>query len=230
MLQTKLDKIRDITKPKYDSLTCWTHTWPHIQLVKHWCQIIAEEEGIDDVPCIISAYCHDLGKLEEERLKKEKGVSPPHALLSIEPTCELLKEEGISGAAFWEIIEAVAVHSYRIYEGGNNIAKVLMDADKIAGAGPRGVLGVFKYFGGKDYIEVDEIRRNEGNREKLKELCEISLPRVDPKRLEKTLKGFDFVIEWYDMLYTKTARSRSVEEFRYIREAKQKLIELHHKK
>ena len=212
-----LEKVKELVKPQYDTLECWVHAWPHIEDVAKNAQRIAEEENADVDCCVIAAYCHDLGRIEEEARKK-RGDSPlPHALLSIEPTMKVLQQIGISGVKFNEIIEAVAVHSYRVYEGKNNVARVLQDADKMSsGFGPYRILTIIKYFTGKDYVDSEEIINNKDNQEKLEELCRISLKQLNNKAMEEVKKAISFVLEWFEMLHTNSAKSLMAGKNRYL--------------
>ncbi|MBT4135730.1 hypothetical protein HOD75_04330 [archaeon] len=202
-----LDHTYALVKPQYDTLDCWVHSWPHVERVSDNAKLVAQKEGLDYILPVISAYCHDLGRIEEE-VMKSRGDSnvPPHALLSIEPTAEVLRTIGLSGKDFGEVIEAVTVHSYRVYEGGNNVAKVLQDADKMNGFGPYGILGAFKYFGNKDLISPEDIVENRNNPAVLWDFCDKSLDEASPECLKGTLRGLGFVLEWYDMLHTDSAK------------------------
>lgn len=218
------ERVRDLVKPQYDTLECWVHSWSHIERVSANAETIAKMENLNPTYCVISAYCHDLGRVEEEE-RKRRGDSPlHHAFLSIEPTVKVLQEVGISGVDFNEVVEAVAVHSYRVYEGKNNAARVLQDADKMNGFGPYGILGAVKYFGGRDYVNPAEILANRNNREKIAESCDRSLEQAEWSVLEKTIKGLTFVIEWYDILHTKSAKSLIKEEYEYTKQVLKNLV------
>lgn len=218
------EKVREIVKPQYDTLDCWVHSWPHVERVSANADTIAKMENLDPTFCVISAYCHDLGRIEEEARKQKKESPLPHALLSIEPTVKVLQQVGISGVNFNEIVEAVAVHSYRVYEGKNNVARVLQDADKLNGFGPYGIIGAVKYFGGKDYVSPEEIKANRDNREKMVELCNQSLKQAEGSVLDGTIRGLGFVLEWYDMLHTKSAREIIREEYEYTKQVLENLV------
>lgn len=220
----QIEKVKELVKPQYDTLECWVHSWPHIERVSDNADTIAKMENLDPTYCIISAYCHDLGRVEEEERKKRGDSSLHHALLSIEPTTKVLQEVGISGVDFNEVVEAVAVHSYRVYEGKNNVARVLQDADKMNGFGPYGIIGAVKYFGERDYVSPEEIQANRDNRKVMKELCYKSLEQAEGLVLEKTIKGLGFVLEWYDMLHTKSAKELIREEYEYTKQVLENLV------
>jgi HD superfamily phosphodiesterase len=220
----KSEIVRGIVKPQYDTLECWVHSWPHIEIVSSNAEKLAKLEKVNTESCLISAYCHDLGRIEEER-RRQRGDKPlPHALLSIEPTILALQQAGVTGVDFNEIVEAVAVHSYRVYEGQNNIAKVLQDADKMNGFGPYGIIGAFKYFGGVDYVSPEEIQAQRGNRIVLEVLCDKSSAQAEKPVLEKVIRGLGFVLEWYDMLHTKSAKALIKDEYEYTKQVREKLI------
>jgi len=214
-----INHVQTLVEPIYESLDCWVHKWSHIEKVSYYINILAKKEQIDPTPCIIAAYCHDLGRLEEEKLKKE-NLHLPHALLSIEPTCKILNEIGISGTMFGEIIEAITVHSYRVYEGSNKVAKVLQDADKMAGFGFLGIFEGVKYFSEEDYIDPKEVIINKNNREKLKELIIELSKKIEKSALEKALKGLKWKSEWYEMFHTKSSKEiikKEYEDFEWAR-------------
>ena len=220
-----LQKIRELVKPQYDELKCWVHSWMHIEDVVKNAEKLANLEGINPIPCIIAAYCHDLGRVEEERRKKRGEIPLPHALLSIEPTIKVLQAVGISGIEFDEIVEAVTVHSYRVYEGNNNVAKILQDADKTTGLESRAFLDIINYFGEKDYVNPNEIIKNKDNKEKIRELNDYSLKQIEKgPMLEGVMKGLRIKIEWWDMFHTKHARLLAQEGYEYLIKCKDYLI------
>jgi hypothetical protein len=219
-----VEKILVFVKPQYEALECWIHRWPHIHDVMENAKKLAELENADIDACVIAALCHDLGRIEEET-RKLKGQSPlPHALLSIEPTIKILQQVGISGVKFNEIIEAVAVHSYKDYAGNNTVAKILRDADKMgSGFGPYRLLNIIRYFGGRDYVNPEEIINNKDNPEKLQELCEASLSQMESLVLKKVKEGIDFILEWFGMFHTKSAQNILAGEDKYLRVVKNSL-------
>ncbi len=220
-----LEQVKELVKPQYEKLECWVHGWQHIEDVAENAKKLAKLENADISSCVIAAYCHDLGRIDEEERKRRGEKSLPHALLSIEPTIKILQKVGISGVNFNEIVEAVVVHSYKDYTGNNMIAKILQDADKIgSGFGPYRILSVIKYSGGVDYVDPKEIVNNKKNLEKIKELCEISLNQLNGSVLEKIKKGMDFIIEWFDMFNTKSAKTLiKKEEYGYFMEIRNSL-------
>ncbi|MBU0894300.1 MAG: HD domain-containing protein [Nanoarchaeota archaeon] len=220
----KLEQVKELVKPDYDTLDCWVHSWSHIEGVFNNTQKLANLESVNPLTCGIAAYCHDLGRIEEEKRKQKGEPFFPHALFSIEPTIEVLRKVGISGVDFAEIVEAVVVHSYWTYEGKNNTARILQDADKIIAFGPYGVLGAIKYFGGKDYINPSDILDNRNNSEKIQEFCNYSLSQLKGENLEKIINGFDFVIEWWDKIHTESARRIAKDDFEYYKKIRENLI------
>lgn len=196
----------------------------HIKDVVKNSERLAELEGVKIVPCVIAAYCHDLGRIEEEARKQRKEYPLPHALLSIEPTIKVLQEVGISGIDFDEIVEAVAVHSYRVYEGKNNVARILQDADKITGLGPRTFLDIIKYFGGKDYVDPNEVIKNCENKDKIIELSNYSLEKIEKDSTLEGMKGLNIKLEWWYMFHTKYTRSFAQEGHEYLLKCQNFLI------
>jgi HD superfamily phosphodiesterase len=219
------DRVRELVKPKYDALKDWPHRWPHIQDVVEKSETLTKMENISPVTsCLIAGYCHDLGRVEEEARKQRGDSSLHHALLSIEPTVGVLQKVGISEVDFDEIVEAVAVHSYRIYEGKNNVARILQDADKMSGLSSWGIVSLTKYFAGKDYIDGEEILKNWKDKKKIRELSDLVLPQIERGIVEGVMKGLKIVTEWYDMFHTKSAKSLMTEDYEYLMRCKEYLI------
>lgn len=206
MAKKILEQIKNIVKPQYDRLDSWVHSWHHIERVFNNSQQLASLEGVDSINPGISAYCHDLGRITEEERKKTGKLFIPHALFSIESTVNVLKKVGVSGKDFGEIIEAVAVHSYWVYEGKNNSAKILQDADKMAGFDYYGLLSTIPFFTGKNYISPKEIIKNKNNPEKLKEFWDRASNKLTKEELISTIKGIEFVLEWYDKIHFSSAK------------------------
>jgi HD superfamily phosphodiesterase len=220
-----VERVREIVKPQYDTLECWVHSWPHVERVTRNTGMITKMEGIEPTYCLVSSYCHDLGRIGEEAMKKRGEEPLPHARLSIEPTTKVLQQVGITGIPYDDILEAVAVHSYKYLDKTSSmVARILQDADKLNGFGPYGIIGAVKYFGGKDLVDPAEIQDNRDNRKRLIELCDISVEKADEETLRKTIKGLGFVLEWYDMLHTKSAKEMIREEYEYTKQVREDLI------
>ena len=138
-----LEKVRAQVKPQYSKVKCWPHGWLHIRKVVESAKKIAEMERVDPVLCQIAAYCHDLGRIEEEKrglVNPIAGSPSAHATLSARPTKKVLDNIGIVGQDAEDIIEAVRIHNIRKYRGNNKIALILQDADRTSGFGKLGVL------------------------------------------------------------------------------------------
>jgi len=151
-------------------------------------------------------------------------ADPP--LLSIEPTINVLKEINISGVNFAKIIEAIVIHSYRIYEGKNEVAQILQDSDKLAGLGFRGFLDIIKYFGGKDFVDSKEIIENNGDESKFRELDNYSLEQIEEGPvLDGVIKGLDMKIGYENLFHTKSALLLARERLDYFKKIKKILVE-----
>jgi len=220
-----LEKVRELVKPQYDKLGCWIHSWMHIEDVVKFSRELAELEGIDPFPCIVAAYCHDLGRIEEELRELRGDLYLPHALLSIEPTIDVLKEVGIFGVNFAKIVEAVAVHSYRVYEGNNEVARILQDADKLVGLGPRGFLDLIKHFGKEDLIDPQEIIKHARDKEKLRGFDKIAMEKIKQGLLlENVIKGLNIKIEYANMFHADSAKQLGKEGVEYLKNIRDQLI------
>jgi hypothetical protein len=213
-----LHKVKDLVKPLYGQLDCWVHRWPHIQDVAERSEALVYFEDLSSSlqPYLIASYCHDLGRVEEEKRKRRREEPIPHALLSIEPTVGILQGIGIRGIDFNSIVEAVTVHSYRVYKGENNIARILQDADKMSGLSSWGIVALTKYFAGKDYINGEDILNNWRDKKKIRELSDFVLSQIEKDIVEKVMTGLKIVTEWYDMFHTESARKIVQEDYEYL--------------
>lgn len=113
LIEKSLELMKKVDDPK--------HSLSHVlQVVEYTKEILQHVEAEDEV-CIISAYWHDVGRIEQE-----KG----HALIS----ANLLKEEMIKLGYNEEIIEKCykAIYKHGWKETPNTLEGVIIrDADKI---------------------------------------------------------------------------------------------------
>jgi len=222
-------QVESLVRPQYARIKCWSHGWPHILGVRKTSVQLSMAENQDSLPCEIAALCHDLGRVVEEQ---EGAVSNAlgfqnHAILSIEPTVKVLKRARIEGYLFNAIIEAVATHSYRDYQGRNMVARILRDSDKGDALGPFGVLRTARYQFGRDLADTNAIIENLDNPRVIASLAEetLNLIRQDPKLAEQYTKVLDFILEWEEkrMFDTKSAYQLFKNDIDYTRKAR-KLI------
>jgi len=206
-----LSRVKEIVEPKYRKIENWEHGWMHIQHVVEYSKKLAEMEGKNSIICQIAAYCHDLGRIEEEEQNK-KGIKPiSHAELSVEPAKEVLNKVSISGEDFDKIIEAIKVHAGRKYVGENDVALILQDADRKDALGKFGLLRLLSWFlkfpikepkEGEDFLEI-------GN---------FWLKKVNVELKPKLIKGLKWVIELYEVLInTKSAREYLLEDYLFMK-------------
>lgn len=191
-----LEKVEILTKPTYIKLKIWTHGWLHVLGVVRAAKAIAEMEGVDPVLCQIAAYCHDLGRLEEEEKNQvnfKPGSPSSHAAMSYIPTKKILEEIKITGKDAEDILEAVKIHNIRKYEGPNKIALILQDADRADGFGKFAILR-FANFN----CEID-IPEPTGNEDKLFEYVREILKNDKVKR-ERMIETLEYVFGWVDEL------------------------------
>jgi len=207
------DEVEGLVRPIYDQIKIWAHGWLHIEKVVSAAEDLAKIEGVDPVLCKIAAYCHDLGRLEEEQkgLVEPTPASPsPHAGFGIRPTEEVLRKVGIIKEDAAKIIEAVEIHNLRKYEGNNEIALILQDADRTNGFGKMGILRLAVF---NCEIPIDEPRNEEDIDREIEQVKEIlKSDKVSRDRMVETLKH---VFEWVDVLAnTKSLKNYVQEDYR----------------
>ncbi len=192
-----LEKTKQLVKPQYNEIDNWTHGWPHITNVRDTSFQLAKRKGAKKDITGIIAYCHDLGRIIEEKEKL-----PDHATLSVEPTIRVLDQltPALSQHDFGTIIGAIAVHSDFNYVGNKEYAKILRDADKVDSLGAWGILRSIKFTLKKDFVPQEEILKNQNNPKALEELAEksIFILKKQPKSKEKYRLNLNKISEWIE--------------------------------
>ena len=211
-----LKKVRELVQPTYKKLKCWGHGWQHILNVVEWSKKIAQGESVDSFLCQIAAYCHDLGRLEEEEknlVNRVAGAPSAHAALSVKPTEKILDKIEIAGGDRTNILEAVKLHNIRKYEGPNQILSVLQDADRADGYGKFGILRLAVFNcrmpipEPRNEIEIDTLFK------KLK-----SDLKNHPEYKVEMLHTLEFVFGWYDeLLNTESARAYLSDGYKFLK-------------
>ncbi|MDO8528990.1 MAG: HD domain-containing protein [Nanoarchaeota archaeon] len=216
--------VENLVKPEYEKIRDWSHGWLHILGVKESSIKLATAENYDTNVSAVLAYCHDLGRVLEE----QDSSLGSHSVLSIEPSVRILQQIGVKGKLFGSIIEAIAVHSYKDYQGKDLAAKVLRDADKSEALGPKGVLRAARYILRRDFVDTDLIFRNYHNQELMDLFAKETLERIkkDPEALSRYLKDFSFTLEWINekMFDTNSAYRLFEEEMKYIKKSHEFLL------
>ena len=212
----KLKKVRELVQPTYEQIKCWGHGWQHILNVVEWSKKIAQGENANSFLCQIAAYCHDLGRLEEEEknlVNPVAGAPSAHAVLSVKQTEKTLDEIGVVGKEREDIIEAVRLHNIRKYEGSNKILSVLQDADRADGYGKFGVLRLAVF---NCRIPIPE-PRNESEVDALFKKLKSDL-KNHPEYKVEMLHTLEFVFGWYDeLLNTESARAYLSDGYKFLK-------------
>jgi len=213
----KLDRVRELVEPTYRRLHNWGHGWQHVLNVLEWSEKIARAESEDPFLYQVAAYCHDLGRLEEEekgQVNPVAGAPSSHGDFSVKPTQIILDQIGIKGKDRADILEAVKLHVIRKYEGPNKILSVLQDADRADGFSKFAVLR-FAVFNCEmpiakpnDKKDIDILFEKVG-----KEL------KKNKQYRQKMLHTLNYVFGWYDtLLNTRSAKTLLAPSYRFLKE------------
>lgn len=209
-----LEKTKNLVQPIYAKIKKWTHGWLHILVVVKAARDLATMEGADPVMCQVAAYCHDLGRLEEEEkslVNPVPGSPSQHAIMSVGPTKEVLEKVGISGQDAADIIEAVKIHNIRKYTGENKIALILQDADRTDGFGKFAILRFAVFNCGIDLpepkgeVDVDNL------------LLQVKgILKNDPAKRRRMIETLKYVFGWCDELAnTKSLKKYVAEGYKF---------------
>jgi len=200
-------KVEKLVKPTYLKLKVWAHGWLHIRNVAQAARDLANMEDEDAVLCQIAAYCHDLGRLEEEEkglVNPRPGTSSPHGGFGVKPTREILQKVGVTGDDAKMIIEAVGIHNIRKYEGKNRITLILQDADRVDGFGKLAILRFAVFNCGMDLSQPKTQKDIDKSFEDVKK--KLRANSVYRNRMIEVLKN---VFDWVDVL----ANTRSLKKY-----------------
>jgi len=194
----KLEEVKRQVEPIYKKLKCWPHGWLHIVKVVKSAKKLAQMEDTDPFLVQVAAYCHDLGRLEEERrglVDPRPKTSLDHGEMSIEPTKKILAKIDVSGQGAEKILETIKIHPMRKYKGDNKIALILQDADRSDGFGKMALLR-FAAFNCELPIK-EPTNKKIFDREFSKM---IKLLKIDKKARKRMIETLRYVAQWYEDL------------------------------
>jgi len=193
-----LKEVEKLARPTYEKVSKWCHGWPHILGVVRAAKALAEMEGDDPVLCQVAAYCHDLGRAEEEEknlVDFKPGSPSPHGAMGVAPTKKILEKIGITGKDAQDIIEAVKIHNIRKYDGPNKIALIVQDADRADGFGKFAVLRLANF---NCEINIPQPRDQKHEDLLFEEVRQIL--KNDKIKRDRMIETLEYVFGWVDDL------------------------------
>lgn len=105
----------------------WGHVWAHILRVTGVALALADELGSDPAVVYLMAMCHDVAKLDEERLGEEhEELGAAYAARELRDHLRPTQIEAIQAAI--------------LKEGDDDLAQILHDADKLDKIGAAGLI------------------------------------------------------------------------------------------
>lgn len=155
------------------------HDLKHTLRVASLARRIAAAEGYDPDEAEAAGLLHDLGRLEQD---EEDG----HSHAGIVRARDLLDElTSFSVDAKERIVDAIGQHSNRHSTG--QLANILQDADKLDGLGAIGLV--------RAYVSKSHLPDYEGH----------VVSQRGSRQARTISEQIAFQMEWFDMLYTRTA-------------------------
>ena len=130
------------------------HDFKHVDRVRGWALLIAENEGVDLVLVEATALLHDIG-LTRIALE-ERGR---HAQVGAELAAQYLHENGLFTPSEIEVI-ADAIRSHSSPEGAGPVGKVLRDADMLDALGAVGIMRAFTSKYAKPEYDPGDVKGN----------------------------------------------------------------------
>jgi uncharacterized protein len=148
-----LEECIKLLKPKVEELfksESSGHDMSHLERVMNIALYIQSKEGGDRIVVGISAFLHDIHRLEQN--KTGKYCSPKESLPIID---ELLKEINLPKELTDKVLNAIEYHE--VYNWNQDEIKtteiealILQDADNVDGTGAMGIARTFAYAGAKN--------------------------------------------------------------------------------
>lgn len=224
-MNNKLEELKKLVIPIYNEITCWPHGWLHVRNVAQNAKILAQMEGEDIFLSEVAGYCHDLGRVEEEKrglVNPEPGFMG-HAGLSVRPTREILQKLDFNQNDIEIAVEAVAVHQQKKYEGNNKIALILQDADRKDGLGPWGIIRLASFN-----IQIADIEPPSNETESKQTLQNIlDVVCKDEQKRQMMIRALRYTLEWYDsLLNTESAKGYLLQDRNFSENFLEKILKI----
>lgn len=175
-----MQNLRDRVIELWSARHIPAHDLKHTLRVASLARRIAAAEGYDPDEAEAAGLLHDLGRLEQD---EEEG----HSHAGIMRARELLDElTAFSADAKQRILDAIGQHS-NLHSTGR-LANILQDADKLDGLG---AIGLVRAYVSRSHLPdyQDRVVSERGSR-----------------HARTISEQIAFQMEWFDMLYTRTAR------------------------
>ncbi len=175
------------------------HDIKHTLRVAALARKIARSEEYDKDEAEAAGLVHDFGRTLEVSEEEHAEAGLEMAREALEKYTDFKKE------AIERVIDAVAQHSNKTSVG--KLANILQDADKLDGLGAMGILrGYISKADIEDYdLELKTDDQNVG------------------RKVKSLVAQLRFQMEWYEMLYTKTAKLIGKERYLFMVEFLERL-------
>lgn len=167
------------------------HDIKHILRVAALAKLIARKEGLDEKEAEAAGLLHDLGRIVQEQ-------EDNHDTAGLELAARLIESTDFYREAQLRILGAVGQHSQK--ESVGDLAHILQDADKIDGLG---AIGLVRAYTSKSNL-VDFVNNEI-----------IATGSRHPNTISEQIA---YQMEWYNMLYTDTARQIATRRFEFMKE------------
>ncbi len=203
---SKFEQIRDEAKSYFHGAAP-SHDWNHTERVYELCMKIGKKEKADLEILKLASILHDIGRLEQDKLKGKICHAEKGAILAK----DLLKKYNFSEEIISEVVHCVECHRFRDNKvPQSKEAKILYDADKLDAIGAIG-LGRSFSFAGEVGAEVHIKNLDvENSRPYTKEDCAyreflVKLNKVKDKMLTSegkklALDRHNFMVEFFERL------------------------------
>ncbi len=167
------------------------HGITHVLRVAHNARVLAEKEGYDVIEAESAGLLHDMGRTLTDSDEE-------HAEAGMSLVTELLDAMDFPEDARQRIISAIEQHSKKQSEG--ELAHILQDADKLDGLGAIGIQRAYvsKYFL-PEYTDT------------------ITFEGEATRNFRSLSEVVAFQLEWFNMLYTDTAKAIAAPRIEYMR-------------
>lgn len=190
-----LSEVKDRCIKEYENVSNWVHGILHVQRVVDCGRRIAVTEGYKskDVFLVeLACWLHDVG-----RSREESGLSyakSGHAEISYFMSKKMIRryDRKLGRESVYKVLQAVREHSLPVLNHKeNNIARVLVDAERCSAINMIGVMRVLSYYG---LFQSGPVKTLEEARKFEKKAIDRI---VETGKVQEAVDNLSVILDWY---------------------------------
>ncbi|NMC35751.1 HD domain-containing protein [Candidatus Beckwithbacteria bacterium] len=190
-----LQNIKRHCKTEYAQVDCWVHGISHVQRVVKNGRVLAKAEKLkpkDQFLVELACWLHDIGRAGEE--SGLLFLQSNHAEVSYQKSKELLQPfaRHIGRESLYKVLQAIREHSLPMLKHPENqIACILLDADRGAGLN---VIGIFTML---VYLQIVDRPLVSSQTQARAMLPALTQELIEKNKIEAAIERLEFFKGWY---------------------------------